>query len=260
MTRFALLFVGLLLSAHSISTAEDHNKELFAALGRDDCVVVPLWPKGVGPGETKPQLVEGVQKAENGTILFRPVVNAEMIIIPPPKGVRPSGVTFVFCPGGGYGALETASITQGTKWLAEMGATAVLLKYRIPRRSAELPAHHLPLMDAQRALGLLRSRAQEWKLDPGKIGIIGFSAGGHLAAMASNHHTARGSGAGGGADVGGSHSPNFPDGRSPGQVHDWLRESHGCPAQGRCACGTTCIFLRRPRWHVRSLSAPGLGF
>ena len=65
----------------------------------------------------------------------------------------------------------------------------MLLKYRIPGRgSAELPAHHLPLMDAQRALGLLRSRAKEWNLDPAKLGIIGLSAGGHLAAMASNHH------------------------------------------------------------------------
>jgi acetyl esterase/lipase len=72
-----------------------------------------------------------------------------------------------------------------------MGATAVLLKYRVPRRSADVPPHHLPLMDAQRALGLLRSRAQEWNLDPAKIGIIGFSAGGHLAAMAGNHHEQR---------------------------------------------------------------------
>ena len=71
-----------------------------------------------------------------------------------------------------------------------MGATAVLSNTE-SRCSAELPAHHLPLMDAQRALGLLRSRAKEWNLDPAKIGIIGFSAGGHLAAMASNHHENR---------------------------------------------------------------------
>jgi len=112
-------------------------------------------------------------------------------VIPPPQGTRSTGVTVLFCPGGGYGALETASILQGSQWLNEMGATAVLLKYRIPRRSAEFPAHQLPLMDAPRALGPLRSRAKEWQLDPARIGIIGFSAGGHLAAMASNHHEQR---------------------------------------------------------------------
>jgi acetyl esterase/lipase len=170
---------------------EDGNPVFFDALGRNDCRVVPLWPKGIGPGETKPQLSESFQKTPEGTLVFRPVVKSEMIVIPPPAGARSTGVTVLFCPGGGYGALETASILQGSQWLNRMGATAVLLKYRIPRRSAELPAHQLPLMDAQRALGLLRSRAKEWNLDPTKIGLIGFSAGGHLAAMASNHHEKR---------------------------------------------------------------------
>lgn len=191
MTRCLFLAMLLLAGAPPLAAENSLNQELLAALGRDDCLVVPLWPEGAGPGETKPQLVEGTQKTENGILVFRPVVKPEMIIIPPPKGTPASGVTVLFCPGGGYGALETSSITQGSKWLNEIGATAVLLKYRVPRRSADLPAHHLPLMDAQRAMGLLRSRAKEWKLDPAKIGIIGFSAGGHLAAMASNHHDRR---------------------------------------------------------------------
>jgi acetyl esterase/lipase len=191
MTRLHLVALGSLIIAGSLLAQDDGNKAFFAALGRSDCTVVPLWPERIGPGETKPQLAESFQTTPEGTLVFRPVVKSEMIVIPPPQGTRSTGVTVLFCPGGGYGALETASILQGSQWLNEMGATAVLLKYRIPRRSAELPAHQLPLMDAQRALGLLRSRAKEWHLDPARIGIIGFSAGGHLAAMASNHHEQR---------------------------------------------------------------------
>jgi acetyl esterase/lipase len=190
MTRHISLAISILILAQTL-LAQDGNQALFDTLGRNDCLVVPLWPEGVGPSETKPQLGDGFQKTPEGTLLFRPVVKSEMIVIPPPQGIRPSGVTLLVCPGGGYGALETASIVQGAQWLGQMGATAVLLKYRVPRRSADLPAHHLPLMDAQRALGLLRSRAKEWNLDSEKIGIIGFSAGGHLAAMASNHHDKR---------------------------------------------------------------------
>jgi acetyl esterase/lipase len=187
-----LLFaLGLSTGTGALVAGNEGNDLLFEALGRRDCTVVPLWPGGLGPGETKPQMQESFQRTSEGTLVFRPVVRPEMIVIPPPQGARSTGVAVLFCPGGGYGALETASILQSARWLHEMGATAVLLKYRIPRRSATVPAHYLPLMDAQRALGLLRSRAREWNLDPARIGVIGFSAGGHLAAMASNHHATR---------------------------------------------------------------------
>jgi len=191
MTRHSFLALCISIVATSLFAQDGGNQVFFEALGRKDCPIVPLWPQGIGPGETKPEMSEGFQQTPEGTLIFRPVVKSEMIVIPPPPGTRSTGVTVLFCPGGGYGALETASILQGSRWLNAMGATAVLLKYRVPRRSAEVPPHHLPLMDAQRALGLLRSRAQEWNLDPAKIGIIGFSAGGHLAAMASNHHEQR---------------------------------------------------------------------
>jgi len=189
--RFFAAFVCLLIATEAATAADDPNQQLFQALGRNDCTVVRLWPGELGPGETKPRFTDGVIKTPEGALVFRPVVQAEMIIIPPPAGIRSTGVTALFCPGGGYGALETTTIAQGSKWLNSMGATAVLLKYRIPRRSPDDPPYHLPLIDAQRALGLLRSRADEWKLDRSRIGIFGFSAGGHLAAMASNHHAKR---------------------------------------------------------------------
>jgi len=91
------------------------------------------------------------------------------------------------CPGGGYHIL--AMDLEGTEvcdWLNSIGVTAVLLKYRVPKREG-LERHTAPLQDAQRALGLLRSRAKEFSLDPQRIGAIGFSAGGHLiAALASS--------------------------------------------------------------------------
>lgn len=190
MNRIGLI-VGLLAMLLPAVARCDGNEEFFKALGRTDCQVVPLWSDRIGPGESKPQFQDGTITTPDGSLVFRPVVQAELIVIPPPKGTRTTGVAVMFCPGGGYGALETQSIQQGSKWLNEMGVTAVLLKYRIPRRSGEHPAHYLPLMDAQRGMGLLRSRAKDWQLDPQKIGVIGFSAGGHLAAMLSNHHDKR---------------------------------------------------------------------
>jgi acetyl esterase/lipase len=181
----------VLFTAASLRGEENGNEALFKALGRTDCTVVPLWPERKGPGETRPELADEARTNDDGVLLFRPVVRAEMIVVPPAAGTRSTGACVLVCPGGGYGALETVSITQGARWLNAMGATAVLLKYRVPRRNAGDPPYHLPLMDSQRAMGLLRSRAAEWKLDPHKIGIAGFSAGGHLAAMTSNHHAKR---------------------------------------------------------------------
>src|SRR4051812_14607439 len=97
-----LLFALALLAGPGFLSAEDEGDQaLFKELGRQDCTVVPLWPQGVGPGETKPELGEGFRYAPDGMLLFRPVVKAEMIVMPPPKGTRSTGVAVLFCPGGG---------------------------------------------------------------------------------------------------------------------------------------------------------------
>jgi acetyl esterase/lipase len=99
-----------------------------------------------------------------------------------------SRVAVVICPGGGYWNL--AWDKEGEEVAARLnalGVTGIVLKYRVPRRPGEpepLPAPG-PLLDAQRAIRLVRSRAGEWGIDPGRIGIMGFSAGGHLAVMAA---------------------------------------------------------------------------
>jgi acetyl esterase/lipase len=101
-----------------------------------------------------------------------------------PAKDKDTGAAVIICPGGGYWNLfwqiEGEEVAQ---WLNTLGVTGIILKYRVPRRPDEpkgIPARR-PLQDAQRAVSLVRSKAQDWGIDPDRIGIMGFSAGGHLA-------------------------------------------------------------------------------
>ena len=76
------------------------------------------------------------------------------------------------------------------KWLNSIGVTGVVLKYRVPRRKG-LEKHYAPLQDVQRAVSLVRHHAKEWGLDPKRIGLLGFSAGGHLSATAMTNYDRR---------------------------------------------------------------------
>jgi acetyl esterase/lipase len=97
---------------------------------------------------------------------------------------NPNGAGIVVCPGGGYGglALDHEGI-QVADWLNAKGITAFVLKYRLGQKYN----HPIPLTDAQRALRTMRARASEFKVDPKRVGILGFSAGGHLASTAATH-------------------------------------------------------------------------
>lgn len=158
--------------------------------------VVTLWPDRV-PGEIKPLPPEAdTTKPGDNLVGGKRVERIGNVSIPTmtiyrPAGVANTGAAVLVCPGGGYGIL--ALDLEGTEicdWLNSKGITAALLKYRVPRR-ADQPKHGPPLQDAQRALGLLRERADSLQIDPKRIGVLGFSAGGHLAAMLSNHHDVR---------------------------------------------------------------------
>jgi acetyl esterase/lipase len=109
-----------------------------------------------------------------------------------PQGTN-NGVAMVVFPGGGYNAL--AMDLEGTEicdWLTSHGITAVLLKYRVPTPIREpYGASRMALDDAQRTLGLVRFHAAGWQIDPHKIGVIGFSAGGHMVAATSTHFDKR---------------------------------------------------------------------
>lgn len=96
---------------------------------------------------------------------------------------EPTGSSFIICPGGGYGGLANHEGPVIGEWLAKNGVTAFVLRYRLgPKYN-----HPIQIGDAQRAIRQVRSHAQAWKLDPKRIGILGFSAGGHLASTASTH-------------------------------------------------------------------------
>jgi acetyl esterase/lipase len=101
----------------------------------------------------------------------------------PPKE-RTSGASIVICPGGGYGALAT--IHEGkevAEWLNSLGVAGVVLKYRL----APKYKHPVPLNDARRAIRMVRAKSKEWGLDPDRVGVLGFSAGGHLASTLATH-------------------------------------------------------------------------
>ncbi|HEY1191985.1 MAG TPA: alpha/beta hydrolase [Gemmata sp.] len=96
---------------------------------------------------------------------------------------KPNGTAAVICPGGGYGGLVTGAEEHGiAAWLNRHGVTGVVLEYRLPKGRP-----YVPLLDARRAIRTVRANAKAWGIDPAKVGIIGFSAGGHLASTAGTH-------------------------------------------------------------------------
>lgn len=99
------------------------------------------------------------------------------------RPAKSSGAAVVICPGGGYGGLVVGAEGHGiARWLGEHGVAGVVLEYRLPAGR-----HQVPLLDAQRAIRTVRANASKWQIDPARIGIIGFSAGGHLASTAATH-------------------------------------------------------------------------
>jgi len=159
---------------------------------------VPIWPGAVPDA----QPVAGPEVFANGTdrdflVAGRPVAGVGKVSRPTmtvysPKG-KNTGAAVVVFPGGGYWALTIdLEGTEVCDWLTSKGITCVLLKYRVPGeglfpRSGPYPKSPMALEDAQRTVGLVRFHAAEWHIDPHKIGVLGFSAGGHLVAAMSTH-------------------------------------------------------------------------
>lgn len=147
-----------------------------------------LFPSGA-PGETT-DLVEkadtdGGMTGDKSVLRITNVSEPTITIYLPPEEIA-NGTAMLVCPGGGYNILaydlEGDEICQ---WLNEIGITAVLLKYRVPRREG-LEKHIAPLQDAQRAMSYIRANAEQYNINPNSIGVIGFSAGAHLSVMLSN--------------------------------------------------------------------------
>jgi acetyl esterase/lipase len=153
-----------------------------------------LWP-GAAPGETG-TIGEEQSKTKDGgkTVTSLTNVSRPSLKVYRPDRAKDTGVAVVVCPGGGYNNLAwDHEGEQVARWLNSIGVTAAVLKYRVPRREGTPKDQPPPqaLMDAQRALGLVRSKAADWGIDPKRVGILGFSAGGHLTAWASTNYDKR---------------------------------------------------------------------
>ena len=159
------------------------------ALGAEEQTII-LWPGDV-PGEKRDIGEEGdTTKSEDNKVAGRPVMRIgnvskpSIAIYPAPKD-KANGAAVIICPGGGYHILAwDLEGTEVAEWLNRIGVTAVILKYRVPARNGRT-RHDAPLQDVQRAMGIVRSRAAEWAIDPARIGVMGFSAGAHLSATLS---------------------------------------------------------------------------
>jgi acetyl esterase/lipase len=160
--------------------------------GEETAQVVDVWPgaaAGDQPGTIGPEKWLDPRPGDRWqkwvTNVTRPTLT---IYRPAPE--KSNGASALVCPGGGYHALMwDLEGEEVARWLNTLGVTGIVLKYRCPRRPGEptgVPAPG-PLKDAQRALSLVRSRASEWKLDPNRIGMVGFSAGGHLVGAAATN-------------------------------------------------------------------------
>lgn len=158
---------------------------------------IPIWPNGVPGGSPANAPAEAdTSNAKSPLVAGRPVIRLGHVSVPtitlyPPKPARLPAPAVVVFPGGGYQIL--AMDLEGTEvcdWLNSVGIACVLLKYRVPN-TGPYPKSAAALQDAQRAVGLVRQHAAEWGIDPKRIGVLGFSAGAHLAAALSTHFDKR---------------------------------------------------------------------
>jgi acetyl esterase/lipase len=149
-------------------------------------IVVQLWP-GSAPDETNStgeETITGKAGSRKVTNVSRPTLSVFR-----PAKEQNTGVAVIVAPGGGYRFLSWDHEGEDVaKWLNGIGITGIVLKYRVPQRS-DHPKY--PLQDAQRAVSLARSKAKEWELDEKKIGLLGFSAGGHLTGVAATNFNRR---------------------------------------------------------------------
>jgi acetyl esterase/lipase len=156
----------------------------------EPAAIIDLWPATM-PGEFKANGPEAdTSKPGEGLVAGKPLIRLgnvskpQLHVFPAPKE-KANGTAVVICPGGGFHILAwDLEGTEVAEWLNSIGVTAFVLKHRVPTAALQ-PKWQVPVMDAQRALSIARSRANEWSVDPRRIGILGFSAGGHVAARCS---------------------------------------------------------------------------
>lgn len=154
----------------------------------EEAPVINVWP-GEAPGLTPRKAPEKADKSN--IIRIGNVVTPTLTVYRPPAD-KANGAAVIICPGGGYSILAwDLEGTEVADWLNRSGVTGIVLKYRVPEHKGADVHGFPPLMDAQRAISLVRSKATELGIDPKRLGILGFSAGGNLAALACTNYDRR---------------------------------------------------------------------
>ena len=172
--RFVLLYLSICIL---MTDAETHRQKIGKELASLDSL--PLWADDI-PGAKENGGPESIR--EKGTYFIRNIHEPRLYVMLPEQG-KANGTAVVICPGGGYSglAIDHEGLRVG-EWLNTLGVAAFVLKNRCaPYR------HPYPLLDAQRAIRIVRHHAAKWNVAKDRLGILGFSAGGHLASTASTH-------------------------------------------------------------------------
>lgn len=193
-TFFKLIFVVIAISLISCNpkkkSSQDNKAQIINTKSFTVSNEIPIWTKSIPDAE----LITGKETYSDGIV--KNVSNPSIKIFSPTKE-NTSAAVLVF-PGGGY--TKVAIELEGSEiceWLASIGVTGILLKYRVPDSGPHYykdchcekdPIKPLALQDAQRAMRLVRTNAKKWNIDPNKIGVMGFSAGGHLVADISTNY------------------------------------------------------------------------
>lgn len=148
---------------------------------------IALWPDGIPGSLVDSNYIENITTVDGRITRCERITNPDLTVFLPPLE-QSNGVAVLICPGGGYGMLAfDHEGNEIAKWLNNNGIAGIILKYRLPSDKIMKDKTIGPLQDAQEAMRIIRRNASAWNIDPGKIGVIGFSAGGHLASTLSTH-------------------------------------------------------------------------
>ncbi|PWB24368.1 alpha/beta hydrolase [Flavobacterium sp. HTF] len=169
------VFLNLILCLGTLSQLQAQNQ------------VIPLWNKI--PGELKAADYKEKEEIKDGKVQSTSLVTTPTLSVFLPKEMKPNQTAVIIFPGGGY--MHLAIDKEGTKiaeWFNSIGIAAFVLKYRLPNDKIMIDKTIGPLQDAQESIRIVRQNASKWNIDPNKIGVMGFSAGGHLASTLSTHY------------------------------------------------------------------------